>query len=211
MSKIPGTLTKINDTQFKFTPDSDLEVNTKYKINVAKNFRSEDGIELGEKLESVFTTIDEPQIDVDYIQVVGGGGEVWELRTYDDVWTQKASTNELQNNRSIDFLDEDNGLVSATPTEIFSTDDSSDTFSSEGDVTIDGYVETIQKISSTVAICIVFNGTSDGIYRTIDNGANWTLIESGNFYSLEMLNSSHGIACSYQEILTTNDGGLTWT
>jgi len=54
--KISGNITKISDTQFTFTPDSDLEINTKYKMVVKNNFRAIDGITLNEDFNSVFTT-----------------------------------------------------------------------------------------------------------------------------------------------------------
>ncbi len=54
--KISGNITKISDTQFTFTPDSDLEINTKYKMVVKSNFRAEDGVTLNDDFNSVFTT-----------------------------------------------------------------------------------------------------------------------------------------------------------
>jgi hypothetical protein len=56
MTKISGNIVKINDTQFSFTPSSDLDPNTKYKMVVKGNFRSNDGILLNEDFNSYFTT-----------------------------------------------------------------------------------------------------------------------------------------------------------
>jgi len=55
--KISGNITKISDTQFTFTPSSDLDINTKYKMVVKSDFRAEDGITLNEDFKSYFTTI----------------------------------------------------------------------------------------------------------------------------------------------------------
>jgi len=55
--KIPGNIVKISDTQFTFTPSSNLLNNTKYKMVVKSNFRAEDGLELGNNFNSIFTTV----------------------------------------------------------------------------------------------------------------------------------------------------------
>jgi len=55
--KIPGTLTKISDTQFTFTPTEDLSNFTKYKFVIKKSFKDIEGTKLYIDFESEFTTI----------------------------------------------------------------------------------------------------------------------------------------------------------
>jgi len=57
-TKINGNITKISDTEFTFTPTDNLDLNTKYKMVVSKEFKSDDGISLNGDFKSVFTTGD---------------------------------------------------------------------------------------------------------------------------------------------------------
>lgn len=66
-TKIPGTLTKISDTQFKFKSDDSLEPGKTYKMIVNYNFRSEDGIFLTDVFESTFTT---SELDNDNLEIL---------------------------------------------------------------------------------------------------------------------------------------------
>jgi hypothetical protein len=52
-----------------------------------------------------------------------------------------------------------------------------------------------------------FTGTS--VYRTIDNGTNWTLVDAavGTYHSVNQMNSNYAVCASK----FTTDGGLTWT
>jgi len=56
-------------------------------------------------------------------------------------------------------------------------------------------------------------GENSNIFKTKDNGANWTLISYGGYdlFSVSFIDPSHGIvAGDYTTLLKTSDGGLTW-
>jgi len=56
---ISGTLTKISDTQFTFTPDEDLELNKVYKFVIKSNFRSYTYSFINHRTKIIFTTVTE--------------------------------------------------------------------------------------------------------------------------------------------------------
>jgi len=210
-----------------YTSDSILvEADGIYKIwfdfENFENFIRFTGIDIvyGQSLMVPFdTTVIEPadpvippiEVTTNYMYVAAGAGEVWILRTDIDEWTQKETTDTFSNNTAIDFIDINDGIVIADDNYPYKTVDGAETYVQGSKVWADGLLESVQMISSSIGLAIVLNGSADGIYRTTNNGGTWTRIQAGTFYSLEMLNIDHGLATSYQNILTTNDGGLTWT
>lgn len=74
--KIPGVFTRISDTKFRFTPDSELVLSSKYKFVLNHNFRSSIGVLINEKSEITFTTTDSSIVTFGEEGVTFGGDDI---------------------------------------------------------------------------------------------------------------------------------------
>jgi len=59
---------------------------------------------------------------------------------------------------------------------------------------------------------VIIIASNNGIYRTTNGGANWTQVQTGNFYDLEWKpgNPNTIYAARYNGVFRSTDGGATW-
>jgi photosystem II stability/assembly factor-like uncharacterized protein len=116
-----------------------------------------------------------------------------------------------QNLNSVDFFDENNGLVVGDNGLILKTIDGGDTWNS----VTSGTSNNLNGVSYVNADTTVVVGDSATILRTTDGGSNWVPITVGvysNLFSIDINAGGNGIAGGTdQTILKTDDAGATWS
>ena len=117
----------------------------------------------------------------------------------------------IENLNSIDFLDDNNGLVVGDNGLILKTVDGGSSWEN----LTSGTPNNLNGVSFVTADIAVAVGDAPIILRTIDGGENWTSITSGvygNLISVDIDTSGNGIAGGTdQTILRTDDAGAIWT
>ena len=116
-----------------------------------------------------------------------------------------------QDLNSVDFFDENNGLIAGDNGLILKTMDGGDTWES----VTSGTSDNLNGVSYVNADTVVVVGDGPIILRTTDGGENWlpiTVGVYGNLFSVDIDVSGNGIAGGIdQTILKTDDAGATWT
>lgn len=173
-------------------------------------------IEGGQELPSfnitlTVTSIYEPTpTAIDSIIFTAEDGEVWELDLSDDSFTQLTSTIVTEDNEKIDFVDESNAMIITSAMNAYITDDIAATWNLKG--SLDGTITSLFVLTSSIAFVTKQGGTNPGLYKTTDNGLNWTLKHSSTTtYAVRFDNMYHGVLSKYGDNLETFDTGETWS
>jgi photosystem II stability/assembly factor-like uncharacterized protein len=148
-------------------------------------FSGEKGVAVG-SYGTIITTVD--------------GGKTWTAQQPDK---QKAFG-------SVSFADAAHGLVVGDEGTLLWTSDGGATWTGSA-AAPSRYIRSGCLLNAQKAVAL---GTSGAVFRTLDGGATWEQVKTGVDTWLGRVNfadESTGVAVGYSTIITTEDGGRTWT
>lgn len=138
----------------------------------------------------------------DYVIKTTDGGDTWDTLYID--------TGMFSFYADIEFYDENNG-VALYNSDVYITSDGGESWTMGNSLDQGGYM--IEYIDENTLITV---GNENYISKSTDGGYNWTVKNSGSIgqvlLGVDFLNNQYGMAAGdYGNILTTTDGGETWT
>jgi len=109
--------------------------------------------------------------------------------------------------KDIDFLDSDFGLIVGEEGVVLKTDNGGNSWNClDSGITAD--INCIEIINQS----LIYVGTSQGLYKSIDLGNEWThCYFTGNIRSIDFPSEQIGYLCGYAKVYKTIDGGESWS
>ncbi len=149
-------------------------------------------------------------LDTNHLIVVGTNGSIY--RTTNGTNWIASTIQTAETNLSVDFIDDQNGLVSATGGKIYYTNNSGNSWQQAVVPVGTTKYNDLDFITSTNAVAV---GNSGAVLKSTDGGKNWTKINlsiTDNLRSVNFPTSNTGYACGANgRIMKTTDGGTNWT
>jgi photosystem II stability/assembly factor-like uncharacterized protein len=107
---------------------------------------------------------------------------------------------------AIEFLDQRTGFIGTSNGKLFKTSNQGISWISTTSPT-EGFINAITFVTSSVG----FVGTSKGLFKTINAGSSWVLVDQNPVVSISFPSPNIGYAVSQNYYIKTSDGGDYWT